>query len=229
MYNTRRLGPVKGLEKRDDMPRRPKEEAEKTRARILARALTLFAAKGYEHTTFTDIAAALKLTKGAVYWYFASKEELLLALVEEMLAKFAAEIGEVMPQEALTFPVVAEMMVAYATRIVANPRDRAYFLLMHEQIRWSSDSMKNVRERLLTESRVGPWKAFCVAVANDVATGRARADVNPERVAHTCLAIWSGLVHASISQFMTCGLAETMRPAFAGVWGVIRREGGEVL
>ena len=64
------------------MPRKAKEEAEKTRARILASALDLFTKKGYEHTTFTDVAAKLKLTKGAVYWYFATKEELLIALVE---------------------------------------------------------------------------------------------------------------------------------------------------
>ena len=55
------------------MPRKAKEEAEKTRARILASALSLFAKKGYEHTTFTAIAARLKMTKGAVYWHFESK------------------------------------------------------------------------------------------------------------------------------------------------------------
>ena len=52
------------------MARRTKEEAAKTRARILASALSLFAKKGYVHTTFTDIAARLKMTKGAVYWHF---------------------------------------------------------------------------------------------------------------------------------------------------------------
>ena len=70
------------------MPRKTKEEAEKTRARILASALSLFVKKGYEHTTFTDIAARLKLTKGAVYWHFASKEALLVELVDRALQKF---------------------------------------------------------------------------------------------------------------------------------------------
>ena len=48
------------------MARRSKEDAEKTRERILSSALQLFAKKGYEHTTFTDIAARMKMTKGAV-------------------------------------------------------------------------------------------------------------------------------------------------------------------
>ena len=65
------------------MARRRKEDAEKTRRRILASALSLFVKKGYEKTTFNDIAARLKMTKGAVYWHFESKERLLVELVEE--------------------------------------------------------------------------------------------------------------------------------------------------
>ena len=70
------------------MARRRKEDAEKTRRRILASALSLFVKKGYEKTTFNDIAARLKMTKGAVYWHFESKERLLVELVEEALVKF---------------------------------------------------------------------------------------------------------------------------------------------
>ena len=68
------------------MARRTKEEAERTRARIMASALSLFAKKGYDRTTFNDIAARLKLTKGAVYWHFESKQALLTALLDEMLS-----------------------------------------------------------------------------------------------------------------------------------------------
>ncbi|MBQ6914751.1 MAG: TetR family transcriptional regulator, partial [Kiritimatiellae bacterium] len=54
------------------MAKKTREDALKTRTRILASALSLFARKGYDHTTFNDIAARLKLTKGAVYWHFES-------------------------------------------------------------------------------------------------------------------------------------------------------------
>ena len=81
------------------MARRAKEEAERTRTRILASALALFAKKGYAQTTFTDIAARLKLTKGAVYWHFASKEALLLALIDDMVARFGRLFAAAMPPE----------------------------------------------------------------------------------------------------------------------------------
>ena len=45
----------------------------------------------------------------------------------------------------------------------------------------------------------------------------------PERfVAHACLALWSGLVHARIAGFMSEGLVETLGEAFACVWKSIR-------
>ena len=70
------------------MARKTKEDALKTRRRILASALSLFVKKGYERTTFTDIASRLGMTKGAVYWHFDSKEKLLVTLLDEMLKKF---------------------------------------------------------------------------------------------------------------------------------------------
>ncbi len=130
-----------------DMPRKAQRDAEKTRARILASALSLFAKKGYVHTTFTDIAARLKMTKGAVYWHFESKQALLMALIDEMLEKFRRQIAELLPEgetsfEGLSFPVVADMMVRNAVQIIGDPKGTAFFLLIHEQIQWAEASME---------------------------------------------------------------------------------------
>ncbi|MDO5318552.1 MAG: TetR family transcriptional regulator [bacterium] len=206
------------------MPRRVKEEAEKTRTRILASALALFVKKGYAHTTFTDIAARLKMTKGAVYWHFESKEALLVALVDEMLMKFGRQIAAVMPKDELTFPAVAEMMVKNAAQITGNAKGMAFFLLMHEQIQWSSASMGAVRQELLKDERFGPWRAFRTAVMNDVVAGRIREGVNADHVAHACVALWDGLVYARIAKFMESDddMCETLKRSYEGVWASIR-------
>ena len=49
---------------------------------ILMSALDLLAQKGYERTTFTDVALRLKLTKGAVCRHFALKEAMLMVFAE---------------------------------------------------------------------------------------------------------------------------------------------------
>ena len=205
------------------MPRRAQKDAEKTRTRILASALALFAKKGYEHTTFTDIAARLKMTKGAVYWHFESKEALLMALVDEMLEKFGRQISELMPKEELTFRAVAEMMVKNAERIVEDPRGTAFFMLMKTQVRWRDASMASVREDLLTNQRFGPFHAFLTAVDNDVRAGRVRADVDAEEVAAACLAVWESLVQWRIDGFLKCDLRSTLTHSYEGVWAQIQK------
>lgn len=50
---------------------------------ILSAALELFVRQGYRATTVESIAAAANLTKGAVYFYYHSKEQVLLSLLDE--------------------------------------------------------------------------------------------------------------------------------------------------
>ena len=203
------------------MARKRKEDAERTRRRILASALSLFVRKGYERTTFNDIAERLKMTKGAVYWHFESKERLLVELVEEALAKFRRELDEMMPSGELTFLKVADMMVKTALRMVENARDTAFFRLMKCQIKWSDDSMAKVREDLLANEKCGPLSAFRNAIAADIAAGRARADVDADEVAVVSIALWDGLVQARMDSFLRRDLEQTLRHAYEAIWSKI--------
>ena len=209
------------------MPRKTKEEAEKTRARILANALSLFVKKGYEHTTFTDIAARLKLTKGAVYWHFASKEALLMELVDSALQKFRRQIEGLMPSGELTFPAVADMMVKNAESLVSDPRGAAFFRLMKCQIKWSDKSMDRIRADLLTDNRLGPKEAFRRAVVNDIAAGRVASTVDAEEISTVAVALWDGLVQARIDRFLKCDLSHTLSRAYAAIWEAMRATAGK--
>ena len=64
------------------MAPRPSVEEER-RSEILQAALTCFARKGYDRTTMDDIAAELPFSKGLLYYYFKSKRELFLALLQD--------------------------------------------------------------------------------------------------------------------------------------------------
>jgi AcrR family transcriptional regulator len=55
-------------------------KAEETRERILNAALQLFREKGFDETTMRDVAAAAEMATGAAYYYFRSKEDLVMAL-----------------------------------------------------------------------------------------------------------------------------------------------------
>ena len=59
--------------------------ADDTRRRILDAATALFNERGYAGTSIRDITERLGMTKGALYYHFASKDELLHAMVAPLL------------------------------------------------------------------------------------------------------------------------------------------------
>lgn len=62
--------------------RKTKQEAEKTYISLLEAAADLFLQKGVSRTTLQDIADHANMTKGAVYWHFKGKEDIIRALME---------------------------------------------------------------------------------------------------------------------------------------------------
>jgi AcrR family transcriptional regulator len=66
-----------------------------TRDRILAAALDLFRDRGFDQTTMRDIAAGAGVATGAAYYYFRSKEEVVMAFYTAT----SVEMRELIPPE----------------------------------------------------------------------------------------------------------------------------------
>lgn len=71
------------MEAQSKIAGRSTPKAEETRARILAAALGLFRERGFDETTMRDIASAAEVAIGAAYYYFESKEALVMAFYGE--------------------------------------------------------------------------------------------------------------------------------------------------
>lgn len=67
-------------------------QREDTRRRILASAEQVFSEKGFFRSVVDDIVKASGTSKGAVYFYFDTKEEIFLSLVDEYAASVAQEL-----------------------------------------------------------------------------------------------------------------------------------------
>jgi AcrR family transcriptional regulator len=70
-----------------------KEQKEQTRMSLVERAEDLFAKKGIAATTTADVAKALKLSHGTVFIHFATRDDLVMAVVERFGERLAAEFG----------------------------------------------------------------------------------------------------------------------------------------
>ncbi|MGG1656202.1 UNVERIFIED_ORG: TetR family transcriptional regulator [Anoxybacillus amylolyticus] len=81
------------------------------RVQFIEAAMKLFAEKGYHETSIQDLVEAWGISKGAFYHHFASKEDLLLAVLryysEKMVADFMADGGEGTEKERFTRQLAA--------------------------------------------------------------------------------------------------------------------------
>ncbi|WP_077047729.1 TetR family transcriptional regulator [Pseudomonas sp. KK4] len=66
------------------MVRRTKEEAQETRKQILEAAEKAFYERGVARTTLADIATLAGVTRGAIYWHFSNKADLVQAMLDTL-------------------------------------------------------------------------------------------------------------------------------------------------
>src|SRR6266516_7572491 len=69
----------------DQRTRAARAQRREARDELLAAALRVFALRGYRQAGVDEIAADAGYSKGALYWHFSGKEELLIALLEERI------------------------------------------------------------------------------------------------------------------------------------------------
>ncbi|MBV1857275.1 MAG: TetR/AcrR family transcriptional regulator [Nannocystaceae bacterium] len=80
---------------------------QKGKQKLFDAAVTLFESQGYFATSVEQITAEAGVSKGLVYNYFSSKEELLVGLLDDATAKMAALGGILVTHEALAESLAA--------------------------------------------------------------------------------------------------------------------------
>jgi len=80
-------------------PNRARRERGPPPDALLDAAFRVFAERGYRATRLDDVAAAVGLTKGAIYYYFEGKEDLLRQAVQSRHRAIFSEIGSALEEE----------------------------------------------------------------------------------------------------------------------------------
>ncbi|MGZ3652871.1 MAG: TetR/AcrR family transcriptional regulator [Bdellovibrionota bacterium] len=76
-----------------------KEQKEKTREGLVVHAEALFAKNGIFRTTTADVAKALKVSHGTVFVHFPTRDDLILAVVEQFGDRLSEALGTCMQDE----------------------------------------------------------------------------------------------------------------------------------
>jgi AcrR family transcriptional regulator len=99
-----------------------------TRQRILDVALDLFTEQGYDGTSLRQIAERLSITKAAIYYYFESKEDILMAL-HLRLHDFGRDALLLIGEEPVTLALWEQLL----DQIVGEMLSQRKIFLMHER------------------------------------------------------------------------------------------------
>jgi AcrR family transcriptional regulator len=116
----------------DGRTRAARAQGRAARDELLDAALRVFASRGYREAGVDDIAAAAGYSKGALYWHFSGKEELLQALLEERIDAPMREMVALLESAPPERDMSVEATQEFARRLT-DQRDAV--LLEHEY--WS--------------------------------------------------------------------------------------------
>lgn len=157
------------------------KKAEATRRHILEKAFELIYVKGYQNTSIDDILATTKVTKGAFYYHFQNKDEMGLAIINEVLK-----------------PTITDSFVGPLQK-EADPLTLIYNLMHHLLIKDKFMKVEFGCPVSNLSQEMTPWNAYFSEALNEVTeqwkkllagvlltgkkNGTVRNDVNEKQVA----------------------------------------------
>jgi AcrR family transcriptional regulator len=150
---------------------RKEREKRARQAEILKAARELFVSKGFRETTLDEIAHQAEFGKGTLYNYFASKEEIFFAIIDQAVDETIS-----ISREAAAGPGgIREKLAIFAQRTIRYVRDNGELLhvIYHELHRGSTpDNAAKLRELVRRASGVWGYLAELLQQGMDEGTIR---------------------------------------------------------
>lgn len=148
--------------------RPPAGDGDATRRRIMDAAQLCFAAHGFRETSNRTIADAADITPGTIYHYFENKQELFLAVHEEIQAAIIEAIEAAIAKERTFAESVDHMLRAQLELFVEHPEWSRFNAAVRAEARRNSE--------LSGASRDDAWRRiFRILVDRGVAAGEIKA------------------------------------------------------
>ncbi len=180
------------------MARKCKEDAEKTRQAVIESALDVFSEKGYAKATFDEIAARAGFTKGAVYWYFRNKADLVSALIVEYMERKRKELAENIPNGD-TLDDLLDYFTLWANVLRDDLRFSKFNRFVICQMEWSEAVVNRVQKNLATQTDWHLEKINQVLVKCQE-RGELKKDLDLSMVSDIVRSTYMGIVFSSLNK-----------------------------
>ena len=176
------------------MKRRRLRDPEGTRERLLQAAFQKIHRSGFQSTGIDTILAATNVTKGALYYHFASKEALGYAVVEEKIATLTRDRWlQPMQSEGEAIDILIGVVRGLPTR-PADVRQSCPLLNLAQEMSPLDEQFRKRLERIFLAWQEG----IATLLRKGQSRGTVRRDLNPGETASFLVAMVEG--HASLAK-----------------------------
>ena len=193
-----------------------KVTAEARRQAILAAALTVFAARGFEAARLEDVAARAGVAKGTLYLYFRDKQALFEELIRNAVSPVMEQFGKVAAAPDITPVKALEMFFAlFEKEVLGTDRKLLLRLIMAEGPRFPA--IAEFYHREVVTRGLGLMRALAERAASEGTFATDAPARYPQLIVAPLLmaVLWDGLF-AKIDPLDVGGLLRAHREVLTG-------------
>ena len=193
-----------------------------TRASLLESALDIMSEKPFASVSMTEIARGVDLSKGALYWHFKNKHDLLVGVVENMNAKVEEELAASLA----SLESVGGLRAYYREQLEKSARSER-FRKMHQLMLRREEWPKELRERVLdiVKEHLDQERVMIERLLESAREeGRIREDIPSRDLSMLITAIFHGIFIFQVSDFFHFDFSRYADFVFDAIEKVLRPE-----
>jgi len=175
------------------MARKTKEDALETRSHLLDAAERVFFEKGFSQASLMDIAKAANMTRGAIYWHFKNKSDVLEAMTDRIRLPYenlSEACGD--PNESDPLGKMRDFWIQTLKDTVRNPRRRRILTILFHKCELNNEAKQlEVRRQSSSLEYIHNMEQ---GLKNAVKKGQLPANLNIHKAAVAKHALFVGLL-----------------------------------
>src|SRR4026209_119589 len=161
--------------------------------RIVQSAIECFSKHGFDRSRMDDIAQTANLSKGTLYLYFKSKEDLFYAICENNLKVIKEQLSQIFVTTKENLLYDTEQFYDNLHKLEKSGSEKVFFEIVAES------SRNRKLERILYEQRTKIFDVVKEYLDLQVEKGFFRKDIDTEAIASGLVALYNGL---DVSKFL---------------------------
>jgi TetR/AcrR family transcriptional regulator, repressor for uid operon len=173
-------------------PKVTSKHREEIKGRILQSAIECFSKNGFDRTRMDEISLSAEVSKGTLYNYFNSKEDLFHALCEDSLALLKLQLDKLFTNNKHDLVLNAELFYESFQKIRKEGSTKVFFEAL-------SESTRNPKlQKILFKHRLQIFKVVENYLQLQIDKGFMKKDSNPEYIAPGLVSLFDGITAGSL-------------------------------